>query len=247
MSRYNIEKKKWDEKSSQELKKRQSWKYVQNYDDVFSNRNILRPVYDYFTDIGSPGAMVLDYGCGSGWTALLLATKAEKVKAFDISHGRISILNKIVEHNNIKNLEAIVANSENLPYNDNTFDYVFGNAILHHLTLEKCLSEIARVLKPNGRAAFCEPFAHNPFINFYRYIKHHYAEHYLGTDRPLKYSDMPVFEKYFHKVAFKESSFMRDRFKLLIPAERFFLKSSLLNRYVCYVTVLLGKTNKNLS
>lgn len=208
---------------------------------MFAKRNTLRPVYEFFAKIGEPGVTVLDYGCGDGWTTLLLATKADKVKAFDISDGRIKILNKIIEQNRIDNIDVQVANGEKLPYVDESFDYVFGHAILHHITLDKCLPEIARVLKPGGCAAFCEPMAHNPLINFFRHIKHHYVERHLGTDRPLKYSDIPTFQKYFSKVEFRESSFLRDRYSFLIPLDRFFLKLPWLRRYVCYVTILLEK------
>jgi ubiquinone/menaquinone biosynthesis C-methylase UbiE len=239
MSRYHIEKRKWDEKAAALLAKRRNWVHSETYDAIFAERNTLRPVYKYFTGIDEPGIIVLDYGCGSGWSALLLATKAEQVKAFDISEGSIRNLYRSIEYNMMDNLEAQVANGEELPYGNDEFDYVFGYGILHHLTLNKCLPEIARVLKPGGRAAFCEPLAHNPLINLYRYIKHHRVERHLGTDRPLKYSDIPTFQKYFPKVQFRESSFFRDRYSSLISLDRVFLKIPLIRRYVCYVTILL--------
>jgi len=239
MCRYDVEKRKWDEKAAELRRIRQNWVHSATYDVIFAERNILRPVYQYFTRIDEPSVIILDYGCGSGWSALLLATKAAKVKAFDISEGSIRNLYKSIEQNMIHNLEAQVANAEELPYGDDQFDYVFGNSILHHLTLDKCLPEIARVLKPGGRAAFCEPLGHNPLINLYRYVKHHYFERYLGTDRPLKYRDIPTFQKYFPRVQFRESSFLKDRYSSLIALDRVFLKIPFLRRYVCYVTILL--------
>ncbi|MEY3788484.1 MAG: hypothetical protein RIQ94_112 [Pseudomonadota bacterium] len=241
MSRYDVEKQKWDEKSEETLQKRQNWKHHATYDEIFATYNVLRPVYEFFTEIAQPNIKVLDYGCGAGWTALLLAKKAAHIEAFDISEGRIAVLNKYIEHNNIQNLTARTADGEALPYETESFDYVFGNAILHHLRLDECLMEISRVLKPGGRAAFCEPMAHNPLINLYRYIKHHYVEDHLGTDQPLKYSDIATFQKYFSKVEFQESSFFRDRYSWLIPVDKYLLKVPFLKRYVCYVTVLLTK------
>lgn len=241
MSRYDVEKKKWDEKSLETLNRRKDWKRSATYDEIFPNRNILRPAYEFFAGIAQPGINVLDYGCGGGWTAMMLATKAAHVEAFDISEGRIAVLNKYIAYNNIGNLTARVADGEKLPYASASFDYVFGNAILHHLRLDECLSEIARVLKPGGRAAFCEPMAHNPLINLYRYVKHHHIESHLGTDRPLKYSDRPTFKKYFSAVEYRESSFFRDKHASLIPLDRFLLRMRFLRRYVSYVTVLLEK------
>ena len=241
MSRYDVEIQKWNEKSAVTLKEQKDWTHTKTYDEVFTRRNVLRPAYDYMINIGAPGVTVLDYGCGAGWTALLLAKKAEKVKAFDIAEGRIDVLNKYIKHNNINNLEATVANGEDLPYENETFDYVFGNAIIHHLVLDDCLPEVARVLKPGGRAVFCEPFAHNPIINFFRFIKHHFVEDHVGTDRPLKYSDIGTFKKYFKSARFVESSLFSDRMPSMFAVDRFMLKFPFLRRFAGYVTILLEK------
>ena len=94
MSRYDIETQKWNEKSAETLKTRKDWSHTKTYDDVFTKQNSLRPAYYYMPNIGDPGITVLDYGCGAGWTALLLAKKAQNVKAFDISEGRIEVLKR---------------------------------------------------------------------------------------------------------------------------------------------------------
>jgi len=240
-SRYDIEKQKWDEKSEVVMQQRKDWTANIDYDGEFTRNNVLRPVYNFFADMSKNESTLLDYGCGEGWSAILFSPKVKKVTAFDISTGRIDILKKYIETNQLDNIEALVIDGESLPFDDDEFDYIFGNAILHHLILDDCLKEISRVLKKGGRAAFCEPLAHNPLINLYRYVHHHYIEDHVGTDRPLNYKDITIFEKYFSKVEFKESSFLRDRFPLLIPLERVLLKVPFLRRYVCYVTILLEK------
>lgn len=241
VQRYDIEKEKWDKKSAAVMNKRTDWRIHRNYQTTFKTSNVLRPVYEFFSDMDKDKSHVLDYGCGEGWAALLLYTQAKKVTAFDISQGRIDVLNKYIEVNNINNIEALATDGENLPFENEVFDYVFGNAILHHLILDSSLKEVARTLKTGGKAAFCEPFAHNPLINLYRYIHHHYFEDHVGTDEPLIYQDKAIFEKYFSHVEFRESSFFRDRWPLLIPLDRWLLKIPFLRPYVCYISILLIK------
>lgn len=55
-----------------------------------------------------------------------------------------------------------------LTFEDNSFDVVFGGAILHHLDIEKSISHIHRVLKPGGTVVFLEPLNMNPLYRLYR-------------------------------------------------------------------------------
>ena len=58
----------------------------------------------------------------------------------------------------------------NLKYENNKFDLVIGNGILHHLDAETALSSIHRVLKPGGRLIFREPLADNPLLKLFRFL-----------------------------------------------------------------------------
>jgi ubiquinone/menaquinone biosynthesis C-methylase UbiE len=237
----DIEKKKWDEKSAQFRLENRDWSFSGSYEVAFRRDNTLIPIYSFFNRIGEKGIRLLDYGCGPGWTTLLLATRAEQVNALDVSIGQISVLQEYIHHNRIGNIQALVADGLRIPCPDESFDYVFGNAILHHIPLSECLPEIRRVLKPGGRAAFCEPFAENPFVNAYRYLKHHFIEKYLGSDRPLKYSDLAEFKRHFSHVEFVESSFTGYRLSSLIKLDDFLKKIPPLKRFVSYITILVKK------
>ncbi len=58
--------------------------------------------------------------------------------------------------------------AEQLAFRDQSFDLVVGEAILHHLDLERCFAKISRILQPAGVAVFIEPLGHNPVLNWYR-------------------------------------------------------------------------------
>ena len=96
---------------------------------------------------------ILDIATGTGDLAILMAkTNANKIIGLDISAGMLEIGKKKILDKNLSNtIEMILADSENMPFEDNYFDAItvaFG--IRNFENLEKGLAEILRVLKPNG-------------------------------------------------------------------------------------------------
>lgn len=78
-------------------------------------------------------------------------------------------------------------------YQDDSFDLVFGQAALHHLShdLEGIAREVLRVLKPGGRLVFIfEPMGHNLLVAAIRAVN--MARHELGDESNLYLSQ---FEK----------------------------------------------------
>jgi demethylmenaquinone methyltransferase/2-methoxy-6-polyprenyl-1,4-benzoquinol methylase len=96
---------------------------------------------------------VLDIATGTGDLAINLhATGAKKIIGLDISPGMLEIGKKKVADKNLNaSIDMIIGDSENLPFEDGTFDAItvaFG--IRNFMHLEKGLAEILRVLKPGG-------------------------------------------------------------------------------------------------
>lgn len=96
---------------------------------------------------------ILDVATGTGDLAIALAdSDAEKIIGLDISAGMLQVgKNKIHAKNLDQRIEMVQADSENLPYEDHTFDAItvaFG--VRNFENLEKGLSEIYRVLSPGG-------------------------------------------------------------------------------------------------
>lgn len=65
-------------------------------------------------------------------------------------------------------IDHFLMDANNLTFEDNSFDVVFGGAILHHLDIEKSIEHIHRVLKPGGKIVFLEPLNMNPIYKIYR-------------------------------------------------------------------------------
>ncbi|CAG8617939.1 22803_t:CDS:2, partial [Dentiscutata erythropus] len=106
--------------------------------------------------LSKPGAKVLDIGCGAGSWSFDIATTypLAKVVGLDISPHQPTMIKP-------KNFEFIRANvHERLPFDDNTFDFVFQRYLTVGLNKEKCpqvFNELVRVLKPGGFLELCEP------------------------------------------------------------------------------------------
>ncbi|MGB5782003.1 MAG: bifunctional demethylmenaquinone methyltransferase/2-methoxy-6-polyprenyl-1,4-benzoquinol methylase UbiE, partial [Eudoraea sp.] len=96
---------------------------------------------------------ILDIATGTGDLAInLVKTGAEQIIGLDISRGMLEVGKKKVADKDLNTtIKMIVGDSENLPFEDGSFDAVtvaFG--VRNFENLEKGLSEIYRVLKPSG-------------------------------------------------------------------------------------------------
>jgi SAM-dependent methyltransferase len=110
---------------------------------------------------------VLDYGCGHGMAAVVLARRGAHVTAFDLSPGYLAEARRRAAANGVK-VAFVQADAERLPFADNCFARIWGNAILHHLDLHSAARELYRVLQPGGIAVFCEPWGANPLLTWVR-------------------------------------------------------------------------------
>ncbi|GAB1307764.1 bifunctional demethylmenaquinone methyltransferase/2-methoxy-6-polyprenyl-1,4-benzoquinol methylase UbiE [Urechidicola sp. KH5] len=118
---------------------------------------------------------VLDIATGTGDLAINFAknTNAAKIIGLDISAGMLAVgKEKIAKEGLDERIEMVVGDSENLPFEDSSFDAItvsFG--VRNFETLEKGLSEILRVLKPNGLFIILETSVPTkpPFKQFYHF------------------------------------------------------------------------------
>lgn len=131
-----------------------------------------------------PGMRVLDYGCGHGMAAVVFARQGAEVVAFDLSGGYVAEAGRRAHANGVT-VAGVQADGERLPFADQTFDRIWGNAVLHHLDLASAARELRRVLKPDGIAVFCEPWAGNPLLQFARRHLPYRGKHRTVDEAPL--------------------------------------------------------------
>ena len=143
---------------------------------------------------------VLDFGCGNGENGIYAAQCGANVRGIDISPEGVANANLNAKKAGVNDhcfFETM--DGENMTFNDNLFDLAVEYGVLHHVDLEKAMSELSRVLKPDAQMMCIEALRHNPVIHWYRKKTPHLRtewefEHILGVE------DLAVARKYFKTV-----------------------------------------------
>jgi ubiquinone/menaquinone biosynthesis C-methylase UbiE len=118
----------------------------------------------------APGVFdrALEIGAGTGYFTLNLmrAGRIREAVATDISPGMLDALASSASQLGLA-VQTAVCEASELPFDDGSFDLVFGHAVLHHVPdLPRAFGEFRRVLRPGGMVAFCgEPSRHGDRIS----------------------------------------------------------------------------------
>ena len=103
---------------------------------------------------------ILDVATGTADFAIAACRMQDvKITGIDISEGMINVGKEKIKKKELENrIDLQIADSENLPFLDNSFDAITaGFGIRNFENLEKGLSEMYRVLSPNGMVVILEP------------------------------------------------------------------------------------------
>jgi ubiquinone/menaquinone biosynthesis C-methylase UbiE len=110
---------------------------------------------------------LLDVGCGNGKVARLLRERVAEVLAVDIDPSP--------EWQDAPGLTFQVADGEQLPFADGSFDIVHSKDSLHHMNdPAAALAEYRRVLRPGGTLLVIESNRYNPvfYVHMTRMLGH---------------------------------------------------------------------------
>jgi len=146
------------------------------------------------------GLTVLDYGCGAGEGGVFLAKRGARVVAVDVSARSLEIAQKLAQLNGVT-IETRLVTGEGIPAGDDEFDRIYGNGVLHHVSLDKAIPELSRVMKPSAIGCFIEPLPYNPLINVYRKIA---KEVRTPDEQPLSFEQIESFRSHFDLVTHRE-------------------------------------------
>lgn len=100
----------------------------------------------------NPDMNVLEFGCGTGSTALIHAPHVKHIRATDFSSAMLDIARKKAANHNITNVTFERAAIEDLNVTDESLDVVLGLSVLHLLQdKEDIIARVYKMLKPGGR------------------------------------------------------------------------------------------------
>ncbi len=190
------------------------------------------------------GRKVLDYCCGSGENGIFAAQCGGDVIGIDISpegvkNARINAALAGVQDR----CRFDVMDGEALDFPDDAFDIIVEYGALHHVDFPKAMSELRRVIRPDGEIICIEALKHNPLIHLYRKRTMHLrteweVEHILTVDhlRQSKEHFGQVNVRFFHLAALCAVPFRKTRlFKHLLGiferVDDIFLRSQLFGKY----------------
>ncbi|WP_217585434.1 demethylmenaquinone methyltransferase [Lentibacillus saliphilus] len=173
----------------------------------------------------TPGAKALDVCCGTGDWSLSMAEAVGRegsVIGLDFSQNMLSVAEEKKERDHIQHLEFTHGNAMDLPYSDDTFDYVtIGFGLRNVPDYNTVLEEMYRVVKPGGIVVCLE--TSQPTLIGFRQLYYLYFRFI-----------MPLFGRIFAK-SYKEYAWLHESAKDFPDKKR--LKKMFLNAGFNHVDV----------
>ncbi len=210
------------------------------------------------------GSKVLVPGCGFGDDAFRLSKLGADVSAFDLSPDQLEVARDVARREGLT-IDFQEMPAEDLAYDDDVFDYVIANDVLHHVNLPVVIKEIARVSKNGALVVGNETYSHSCTDRLRRsrlvedYIYPRMKRFiYGGEDAYITRDERKLTEKdvsllgahlsdltcdYFNVVA---TRLLPERFTLMCKADRVLLKvSGPVARLLGARVVFTGKVTKS--
>jgi SAM-dependent methyltransferase len=217
-------------------------------DDWLDHETWVRPAFARLGELA--GEPALDFGCGHGMAAVVLARRGARVTAFDLSPGYLAEARRRAGANGVA-VECVQADGERLPFADGSFSRVWGNAVLHHLDLRVAAAELKRVLRPGGVAVICEPWGENPLLRLARRRLPYPGKERTADEEPLRQRDLAPLRAAFPSLEVQGYQFLsmarrvlpRGRFVVSLDRCDRLLLDALpgLRRFCRYVVLVLRK------
>lgn len=118
----------------------------------FTSEEIISIGNEYFDIVDdailNKDSIVLDMGCGSGRWSKYVSTKVKFIEAIDPSEAILTATNLLKGNKNVRTTQA---SSDNIPFSDESFDFIFSLGVLHHIPdTQQALIDVVKKVKNKG-------------------------------------------------------------------------------------------------
>jgi len=111
-----------------------------------------------FKEFDTSGLVALEYGCGPGRNIIKFNNRFSRIDGVDIAINNIEKAKLNLNHNGIAIPNLYLCDGKSIPVEDSVYDVVFSVICLQHIACYdirfSIMSDIKRILKPNGRFCF---------------------------------------------------------------------------------------------
>jgi tRNA (cmo5U34)-methyltransferase len=99
----------------------------------------------------------LEYGAGTGISSFLLKDHLREITLMDNSAEMVRVMNEKIESSKVKNLKALNFDLEHNDYTGGSFDLIFTQMVLHHVTdIDSIIKRFSKLLNPGGYLAIAD-------------------------------------------------------------------------------------------
>ena len=144
----------------------------QFFDEIEQKRYRLEPFIPTFAEFERwRDKRVLEIGVGVGTDFVRFARAGAKVSGIDLTDTSIELVHQRLALEGLR-ADLRVADAEQLPFADKTFDFVYSWGVLHHTpNTGLAVREAIRVLRPGG-AACVMMYARHSWVSYALWVRH---------------------------------------------------------------------------
>lgn len=148
---------------------------------------------------------LLDIATGGGHVAKHLSSSVAKVYATDLTKEMLENTKKHLQ--SFKNIEYLIADAEQLPFLDHSFELITCRIAAHHFPHpELFIQEVKRVLKPKGKFLLIDNIA--PTSQIHRHFLHQLEK--MRDESHVNYLTMSEWKSLFQRNGL---SILKDKFQ----------------------------------
>lgn len=187
--------------------------------------------------------IIVEVGSGRGGGANFIARyhSPKLITGVDLSPNAISLCKN---NYNLNNLNFIIGDSANLPFDDNSVDVVVNVESSHcYPSIPDFISEVCRVLKPGGHFLYCDLVIESTLDDHLNKLKNNSLkefQHVDITENIIKASELMTDDR--NKIINKvNSSFLRKVLKSFASVKGSKIYKSFVDRHYSYVSLVAEK------